>query len=50
MAKAGMRRPSPKDPKNHGTENTNRNRFAKNEQDPVAEVRGKSNKSGKKPI
>lgn len=47
MAKAGMRRPSPDDSKNHGTENRSRNRFSKNEEQPVPEFSGKV-KTGKK--
>ncbi len=47
MAKAGMRRPSPSDPKNHGTENHNWNKYLKNDVDPVPEIQGKV-KSGKK--
>jgi len=47
MAKAGMRRPSPDDTKNHGTQRRNRNRFEKNEQSPVPEMSGKV-KSGKR--
>ena len=44
MAKAGMRRPDPKDP--HGTESNKKNKFEKNTLDPVPELQGKA-KSGK---
>lgn len=47
MAKAGMRRPAPDDPKNHGTENHNRNRYKKNDDQPVPELSGKV-RTGKK--
>lgn len=48
MAKAGMRRPDPEDPKNHGTENQNRPpNFPKNEEEPVPEIQGKA-KTGNK--
>lgn len=40
MAKAGMRRPSPYDPKNHGTENHQRMHHPKNEQAQVPEIQG----------
>jgi len=45
MAKAGMRRPDPKEP--HGTESNKKQRFPKNEVPPVPELQGKA-KSGKK--
>ncbi len=45
MAKAGMRRPDPKEP--HGTESNRKSHFPKNEQKPVEELSGKV-KSGKK--
>ncbi|MCL2827484.1 MAG: hypothetical protein FWD99_01965 [Oscillospiraceae bacterium] len=45
MAKAGMRRPDPKDP--HGTESNKKQRFPKNDAPPVPELHGKV-KSGKK--
>lgn len=45
MAKAGMRRPSPYDPKNHGTENHERMHHPKNEQAKVPEIQGAA-KSG----
>ncbi len=40
MAKAGMRRPDPKDP--HGTESNHKNHFPKNEVPPVPEIQGKA--------
>jgi len=40
MAKAGMRRPDPKEP--HGTESNKKTHFKKNEQEPVAEIQGKA--------
>jgi len=43
MAKAGMRRPDPKEP--HGTESNNKAYFPKNEARPVPEIQGKA-KSG----
>ncbi|MDR0861157.1 MAG: hypothetical protein LBN30_00025 [Oscillospiraceae bacterium] len=39
MAKAGMRRPNPKQP--HGTESNKKAKFPKNDVPPVPEVRGK---------
>lgn len=48
MAKAGMRRPSANDPKNHGTEKRNEARFPKNDVDPVSEIQGKSKNANKK--
>lgn len=47
MAKAGMRRPDPKEP--HGTESNRKNRFPKNDAPPVPEIQGKA-KSGKKKV
>ncbi|MDR2908410.1 MAG: hypothetical protein LBU86_00805 [Oscillospiraceae bacterium] len=44
MAKAGMRRPDPKEP--HGTESNKKQRFKKNDTPPVPEIQGKA-KSGK---
>ena len=44
MAKAGMRRPDPKDP--HGTESNHKTHFPKNEVPPVPELQGKV-KTGK---
>lgn len=46
MAKAGMRRPDPKDP--HGTESNKKNHFSKNEAQPVPELQGKSKAGHKK--
>lgn len=40
MAKAGMRRPSPYDPKNHGTQNGQTMHHKKNAQAPVLEIQG----------
>ena len=50
MAKAGMRRPDPREP--HGTESNHKTKIPKNEMPPVPEIQGKA-KSGKeraKPI
>ncbi|PYG87215.1 hypothetical protein LY28_02353 [Ruminiclostridium sufflavum DSM 19573] len=44
MAKAGMRRPDPKD--SHGTESNHKNHFSKNDFKPVPEIQGKA-KTGK---
>jgi len=44
MAKAGMRRPDPKDA--HGTESNHKMHLPKNEVPPVPEIQGKA-KSGK---
>jgi len=44
MAKAGMRRPDPKQP--HGTESNHKATFPKNEVPPVVEIQGKA-KCGK---
>lgn len=44
MAKAGMRRPDPKDP--HGTESNRKTHFPKNDAPPVPELQGKA-KTGK---
>ena len=40
MAKAGMRRPDPKEP--HGTESNKRQNFPRNEVTPVPELQGKA--------
>lgn len=40
MAKAGMRRPDPRDP--HGTESNKKTKIPKNDAPPVPEMRGKS--------
>ena len=45
MAKAGMRRPNPEEP--HGTESNHKQKFPKNEAQPVPELQGKE-KTGKK--
>jgi len=50
MAKAGMRRPDPKEP--HGTESNHKTHIPKNDLPPVPEIQGKA-KNGKekaKPI
>lgn len=44
MAKAGMRRPSPYDPDNHGTENHHKMNHPKNEQAQVPEIQGAAKK------
>lgn len=44
MAKAGMRRPDPREP--HGTESNKKMHIPKNEVPPVPEIQGKA-KSGK---
>lgn len=44
MAKAGMRRPNPKDP--HGTESNHKTHLPKNPVPPVPEITGKG-RSGK---
>jgi len=43
MAKAGMRRPDPKEP--HGTESNRKAKFPKNEAPPVPELQGKAKHS-----
>jgi hypothetical protein len=50
MAKAGMRRPDPEDP--HGTESNKKQKFPKNQVDPVPELQGnaKRTKERAKPI
>lgn len=40
MAKAGMRRPDPREP--HGTEGWQRMNIPRNEQEPVPEIQGKA--------
>jgi len=42
MAKAGMRRPSPKKP--HGTQSNHKNKIPKNDVEPVPEIQGKKKK------
>ena len=46
MAKAGMKRPDPKEP--HGTESNHKQRFPKNEEPPVPEIKGKAKYGHKK--
>lgn len=46
MAKAGMRRPDPKDP--HGTESNHRMHIPKNEVSPVPEIQGKAKRGHEK--
>ena len=46
MAKAGMRRPDPKDP--HGTESNRKTHFPKNEVAPVPEIQGKAKTTNEK--
>lgn len=43
-----MRRPDEDDPKNHGTENHNRQRFDKNKSKPVPEIQGKAKRGHEK--
>ena len=43
MAKAGMRRPDPKDP--HGTESNRKGHFPNNDTEPVPEIQGKAKNS-----
>ncbi len=45
MAKAGMRRPDPKEP--HGTESNHKTKIPKNDVEPVPEISGKA-KAGHK--
>lgn len=47
MAKAGMRRPNPKEP--HGTESNRKGNFPKNDAPPVPEIQGKA-KTGNKRV
>lgn len=46
MAKAGMRRPDPKEA--HGTESNHKSHFPKNRVEPVPELQGKAKSAGKK--
>lgn len=46
MAKAGMRRPDPKDP--HGTESNHKMHIPKNDVRPVPEIQGKAKYGNKK--
>ncbi len=51
MAKAGMRRPDPADPKNHGTENDKKPvRIPNNITEPVPEIQGKAKYAHKKDV
>jgi hypothetical protein len=46
MPKAGMRRPSPKEP--HGTESNKKTHIKKNDVPPVPEIQGKAKKTKQK--
>lgn len=46
MAKAGMRRPDPKDP--HRTESNHKTHIPKNDAPPVPEIQGKAKTGNKK--
>ena len=46
MAKAGMRRPDPKEP--HGTESNKKMKIPKNDEPPVPEIQGKAKAGHKK--
>ena len=46
MAKAGMKRPEPKEP--HGTESNKKNHFPKNDASPVPEIQEKAKADHKK--
>jgi hypothetical protein len=46
MAKAGMRRPDPKDP--HGTESNHKLHIPKNDVPPVPEIHGKAKRTKEK--
>ena len=46
MAKAGMRRPDPKEP--HGTESNHKANIKKNAMEPVPEIQGKAKYGNKK--
>lgn len=46
MAKAGMKRPDPKQP--HGTESNSINHFPKNQVKPVPEIQGRAKTSDEK--
>ena len=48
MAKAGMRRPDPKDP--HGTESNHKTHIPKNDAPPVPEIQGKAKPETRKLI
>jgi len=46
MAKAGMRRPDPREP--HGTEGIQRMHIPRNDNEPVPEIQGKAKAGNKK--
>lgn len=46
MAKAGMRRPDPKEP--HGTQSNHKVHITKNDVEPVPEIQGKAKSGNKK--
>ncbi|WP_326908655.1 hypothetical protein [Sedimentibacter sp. MB31-C6] len=46
MAKAGMRRPNPREP--HGTESNHKMHLSKNDVPPVPEIQGKAKYGNKK--
>jgi len=48
MAKAGMRRPDPADPRNHGMWNQQRFKDPKNDVQPVPELQSKAKTGNKK--
>ena len=48
LAKAGMRRPDPGDPKAHGTESYNKQNFPHNTVNPVPEIQGNAKTGNKK--
>jgi hypothetical protein len=48
MAKAGMRRPNPEDPKAHGKENHQKQNFPDNLVEPVPQIQGKARTGNKK--
>jgi hypothetical protein len=48
MAKAGMRRPDPGDPKSHGTEGRQKMNMEKNPVEPVPEIKHSGKKEKKK--
>jgi hypothetical protein len=48
VSKAGMRRPDPEDPNNHGTENHDKPNFPKNDVNPVPNIQGKAKKGHQK--
>lgn len=48
MAKAGMRRPDPENPKAHGKENRQKQNFPDNEVKPVPQIQGEARTGNKK--